>query len=81
MGERDASHLQHSFSEENHFLPGLFDDKVLDLVPIIVSSTSSEVHFVNCVFFIPRCSSCRFVGDVGDEIVYSRWMVWRGVQI
>ena len=78
MDERDASHLQHSFAEENHFLPGLFDDKVLYLIPIIVRSTSSEVHFVNCVFFIPCRSSRRFMSDVGDEIIYSRRMVrWR----
>jgi len=80
-GEHEAPHLQHSFSKEDHFLPGLFDDKVLDLVPIIVRSTSSEVHFVNCVFFISRRSSCGFMSDVGDEIVYSRRMVRRGVQI
>ena len=78
-GEHEASYLHHSFSKEDHFLSGLFDDKILDLVPIIVRSTSSEVHFVNCVFFITRRSSCGFVSDVGDEIVYSRRMVRWGV--
>jgi len=81
MGEREVSHLQHSFSKENHFFPGLFDDKILDLVPIIVRSTSSEVYFVNCVLFIACRSSCRFMSDIGDEIVYSRRMVRRGVQV
>ena len=80
-GEHHASHLQHSFSEEDHFLPGLFDDKVLDLIPVIIRSTGSEVHFVNCIFLITCRSSRRFMSDIGDEIIYGGWMVRRGVQI
>jgi hypothetical protein len=79
--ERATSHLQYGFSEENHFLPGFFYDKVLYLVPVIVRSASSEVHFVNRVLFVTRCSSRRFVGYIGDEIIYSRRMIRRRVQI
>ena len=81
VDERVTSHLQYSFSEENHFLPGFFYDKVLYLVPIIVRSASSEVHFVNRVLFVACRSSRRFVSYIGDEIVYSGWMIRWCVQI
>lgn len=81
MGERDVSHLQHCFSKENHFLPGFLYDKVLYLVPIVVCSTSSEVHFINRVFFVTCRSSCRFMGYIGDKIVHSRRVIRRGVQV
>jgi len=80
-GEHGVSHLQHSFSKENHFLPGLFDDKVLYLVPIVVRPTGSEVYFVNRVFLITRGPGGGFMGYVGDEIVNGGWMIRRGVQI
>jgi len=81
MGERGASHLQHGFSKENHLLPGFFYDKVLYLVPIIVCSTGSEVHFINSIFFVTCRSSCRFMGYIGDKIVYGGRVIRRGVQV
>ena len=74
-------HLEYRFSKEDHFLPGLFNNEILYLVPLVVRPTSSEVNFVNCVFFIACRSGCRLMGDVGDEIVHGRRMIRRGVQI
>ena len=81
MGEHGASHLQHGFSKENHFLPRFLYDKVLYLVPIIVCPTSSEVHFIDRIFFVTCRSSCRFMGYIGDKIVYGRRVARRGVQV
>ena len=81
MGKHGKPHLQHRFSKENHFLSGLFDDEVLYLVPIIVRSTSPKVHLVNRVFFVTCRSSRRFMSYVGDEVIYSRWMIRWCIQI
>lgn len=74
-------YLQHRLAQENHLFPCFFDDKVLDLEPLLAvttTSTGTEMNLPSGIFLVTRGACNGFVRNVRDQII-NDWLAggWR----